>query len=70
MLNSGCGAVKRVFDWGSLQRYRHCDFLYFEATSVSEITEGMKTNFDSRLTGKVCACACACACLRVCVCVT
>lgn len=54
MLNSGCGAVKRVFDSGSLQRHRRRDFLYFEATSVSEITEGMKTNFDSRLTGIVC----------------
>lgn len=58
MLNSGCGAVKRVFDSGWLQRYRQCDFLDFEATSLNEITEGMKTNFDSRLTGKVCECVC------------
>lgn len=60
MLNSACGAVKRVFDSGPLQRYRHCDFLYFEATSLSEITEGMKTNFDSRLTGKVSMSVCVC----------
>lgn len=59
MLNSGCGAVKRVFDSGLLQRYRHCDFLsLFEVTSVSEITEEMKTHFDSRLTGKASVCVC------------
>lgn len=30
--------------------YEDCDFLYFEPASVSKITEGMKTNFDSRHT--------------------
>lgn len=46
LLNSGCGGATRVFDSGSLQRFQGCDFPYFEATSVIEITEGKKTNFD------------------------
>lgn len=52
MLNSDCGCVKCVFDSASLRRYEDCDFLYFEPASVSKITEGMKTNFDSRHTGR------------------
>lgn len=48
MLNSGCSCVKCVFDSASPRRYEDCDFLYFEPASVSKITEGMKTNFDSR----------------------
>lgn len=52
MLNSDCGCVKCVFDSASLPRYEDCDFLYFEPASVSKITEGMKTNFDSRRTGR------------------
>lgn len=52
MLNSDCRRVKCVFDSASLQRYEDCDFLYFEPASVSKITEGMKTNFDSRRTGR------------------
>lgn len=52
MLNSDCRRVKCVFDSASLQRYEDRDFLYFEPASVSKITEGMKTNFDSRRTGR------------------
>lgn len=32
-------------------RYEDDDFLYFEPASVRKITEGVKTNFDSRHTG-------------------
>lgn len=52
MLNSDCSCVKYVFDSASLRGYGDCDFLYFEPASVSKITEGMKTNFDSRHTGR------------------
>ena len=44
--------MKCVLDSASLPRYEDCDFLYFEPASVSKITEGMKTNFESRNTGR------------------